>query len=56
LEFVTAVGAVKTRMMPLLDCPKCDEMSCRLDTLGRQTDRQTDGFAITISRCAYIAC
>jgi len=34
-------------------------MSIRLDTvpsLDRQTDRQTDGHAITISRSACIAC
>jgi len=42
-NFVTAAGSKKTRMTPLSECQKSDDMSIRLDTvqaLERQTDRQ----------------
>ena len=50
-NFVTAVGS-KTRMMPPSDRQKkFDDMLNHFETV-RQTDRRTDGLAITISRSA----
>ena len=48
LEFYNGVGAQKTRMLPLLDVGKYDDMRMRLDTIPAlkvkgQTDGQTDG-------------
>ena len=40
----------KTRMIPLPDCQKCDDMSIRLDTVPTWDGRTGGLFAITTSR------
>jgi len=49
------MGLEKTRMMPLPECQKCDNMFIRSDsTRIQQTDGQTDRIGKTVSHSTCI--